>query len=111
MQNELPRAGRKKNLHTFYGKQYQPVWIVAPSADGSELGARPNPAAWHSLAVGGKQPSPSKQAPQPPARPAPTPQSCEVVDITEFDESDDETSEAAQQQARMEVRGPCTFWW
>lgn len=110
MQNELPRAGCKKNAHTFYGKQYQPAWIVAPSADGSELRARPNPAAWRSLAVGGKQPSPSKQAPQPPARPAPIPPSCEVVDMTEFDESDDDASEAAQQQAQAEVRGLCISW-
>lgn len=110
MQSELPRAGRKKNVHTFYGKQFHPVWKVALSADGSELQARPNPAAWRSL-IGAKQPSPSKQAPQAPARPAPPPQSFEVVDMTAFDESDDDASEAAQQQARMEVRGLCIFWW
>ena len=119
MQNDLSRAGNapsKSDAHTFHDKQDQPVWGEALSADGLGLWAGHNPAAWGSSAVGAKQACPSKQAPQPcpaSALPAVTPQSfaevdMEVVDLAQFDESDDDVSEAT---ALAQVRGLCILWW
>lgn len=121
MQNDPSRAGNapcKNDAHIFHDKQDQPVGGVAPSADGLGLCAGHNPVARGSP-VAGKQPCPSKQAPQPypacpsPALPAVTPQFCkevdmEVVDLAEFDESDEDVSEAT---ALAQVRGLCLFWW
>lgn len=117
MQNDLSRAVNdpsKSDAHTFHDKQDQPVWGEAPSADGLGLWAGHNPAAGGSSAVGAKQPCPSKQAPQPcpaSALPAVTPQSfaeadMEEVDIAQFDESDDDVSEATAL-----ARGLCILWW